>query len=464
MGQFKIYPLYEKLFLDTDTPITAYLKLTDNNKLQGFLLESKEKVESVGRYSIIGVFSERQFKWNSNPFDEIKELLSQIEFESNDFPVPFVGGLVGYFSYDTIKYIENLDLNNPDIYSIPDALFVLPDVYLVFDHFTNEAYLFTLVNDSEEDNTFSFGKSNGKHILLHFKEKLKNKVEIKKINVNKNLDFKDVKSNFSKSGFKNIVKKAKQYIYNGDIFQVVLSQRLVKSVDVSGFSIYRGLRSINPSPYMFYFNMNDFELIGSSPEILIKKSGNVAVSRPIAGTRKRGVKPDDELIDELLHDEKELAEHTMLVDLARNDVGQVSEYGSITIPELYSIEKYSHVIHIVSEVRGELKSGYDAVDLFKASFPAGTVSGAPKIRAMEIIEELENVKRSIYSGGIGYFSFNSDMDFCIGIRTIIKKANKVYVQAGAGIVYDSDPENEYKESINKAMALLLATNIEEANE
>ncbi len=464
MGQYKIYPLYEKLFLDTDTPITAYLKLTDNNTTKGFLLESKEKVESVGRYSIIGVYSDKQFKWNDNPFQKIKDMFNKIEFDKKDFPLPFTGGLVGYFSYDTIKHIEDLQLTNPDIYSVPDAFFVVPDVYLIFDHFSNEAYLFTLINNSEEDNLFSFGKSNGEQVLLHFKNKLKKQIEIKKIHVNKDLKFTDIKSNFSKKDFIKIVEKAKNYIYKGDIFQVVLSQRLVRKINVDGLSIYRGLRSINPSPYMFYFNMDGFELIGSSPEILIKKENKTAISRPIAGTRKRGLKPDDELIDELLKDEKELAEHTMLVDLARNDVGKVSKFGSIKLPELYSIEKYSHVIHIVSEVTGELKNSYDAVDLFKASFPAGTVSGAPKIRAMEIIEELENVKRSVYSGGIGYFGFNGDMDFCIGIRTIIKKGNRVYVQAGAGIVYDSNPEYEYKESLNKAMALLIATNIAEVDE
>ncbi len=464
MNKLKIYPLYEKLFLDTDTPITAYLKLTDNNNNSGFILESKEQVESIGRYSIIGLFSDKIFKWNKNPFPELKNILSQIIFEKNDFPLPFTGGLIGYFSYDTIKYIEDINLKNKDTFNIPETLFVIPDVYLIFDHFTHESYIFTLVNESEEDNQYSFGKSTGAQVLAYYKEKLKTKLDFKKVKVLLKKDFSNLKTNFSKDNFIEQVKKAKNYIYNGDIFQVVLSQRIGKAIEVDGLSVYRGLRIINPSPYMFYFNLKDFEIIGSSPEILIKKIGKKAISRPIAGTRKRGEKDDEELIKDLLNDEKELAEHTMLVDLARNDIGKVAKFKSIKIPELYTIEKYSHVIHIVSEVTGELKDDYNAIDLFKAAFPAGTVSGAPKIRAMEIIEELENLKRSIYAGGIGYFSFNGDMDFCIGIRTLLKKKEKIYVQAGAGIVYDSNPELEYKETINKAMALLIATNVKEVSE
>ena len=457
----KIMPIYKEIYSDFETPVTAFLKLTDNNARTGFLLESKEKVEDIGRYSLMGVFSDKYLKFDSDPFNDLKKILNSIQFHSGGLPTPFTGGLIGYFSYDTIKYIENLELKNPDDTNLPETLFVLPEIYMVFDHFLNKGNLFVLVNDTSEDNEFSYNRETGKSILDYYEKKFIGKTMIDEIKPSPSKKQSRIYSNFSKNDYENIVKKAKKYIINGDIFQTVLSQRFKINTTNSGFNIYRNLRTINPSPYMFYMNFKDYEIIGSSPEILVKKTGNKAILKPIAGTRRRGTNDDDELSKELLNDEKELAEHTMLVDLARNDLNRVVEYSTLKVENPYSIEKYSAVIHIVSEVNGRLKPTFDSVDLFKATFPAGTVSGAPKIRAMEIIEELENTKRGIYSGGIGYFSFNGDMDFCIAIRTLIKKADTVYIQAGAGIVADSDPEYEYKETISKAKALIQATNFQE---
>ena len=457
----KIYPLYKELYLDYETPISVFLKLTDNNLKKGFLLESKEKVESIGRYSLLGVFSNKTFSFNSNPFDPLKHYLSSIEYEDNEFPLPLTGGLIGYFSYDTIKYIEHLQLKNPDHLKIPESLFILPEIYFIYDHFLNKSFLFTMVNHSSQDNDFSYALETGKSILNYYEKKLKSTIDIDELKIVPSKEKVDITSNFSKDDYMKKVIKAKEYIYNGDIFQTVISQRFMIPTSNSSFNIYRNLRTINPSPYMYYFNFNDFEIIGASPEVLVKKTKDMAIVKPIAGTRKRGIKPDAELEKELLADKKELAEHTMLVDLARNDLNKVCVYDTLQVKNPYSIEKYSSVIHIVSEVTGKLREMYDGIDLFKATFPAGTVTGAPKIRAMEIIEELENTKRGVYSGGIGYFSFNGDIDFCIAIRTIVKKAQYAYIQAGAGIVADSIPENEYKETINKARALIEAINFKE---
>ncbi|MBU1075776.1 MAG: chorismate-binding protein [Spirochaetes bacterium] len=457
----KITPLYKEIYSDQETPVSGFLKLTDNNSKPGFLLESKEKVEHIGRYSLMGVFSDKRFEFSEEPFTELKKVLNSITFDQGDLSLPFSGGLIGYFSYDSIQYIENLSLKNPDTLKLPETLFILPEIYLVFDHFLNKGYLFTLINDSGKDTDLSYSKETGTSILNYYDKKFNNTIstdELKPLPLKKDLK---LYSNFSKQDFMEIVKKGKEYIINGDIFQTVLSQRIKIPTENSGFNIYRNLRTINPSPYMFYFNFKEYELIGSSPEILVKKTGSKAILKPIAGTRIRGVKKDDELGRELLSDEKELAEHTMLVDLARNDLNRVVDHSTLEVTQLYGIEKYSAVLHIVSEVVGRLKPTFDSVDLFRATFPAGTVTGAPKIRAMEIIEELENIKRSIYSGGIGYFSFNGDMDFCIAIRTIIKKGNTVYIQAGAGIVADSIPEKEYEETLNKAKALIQATHFKE---
>ncbi len=457
--KIKVFPIFKEFCLDTETPITAFLKLTDNNSLKGFLLESKEKVESIGRYSIIGVFNKKILSFSSNPYEKLKSIFENIQFVNKEFPLPFIGGAVGYLSYDTIKYIENIKISENCSLKLPEAIFVFPDIYLVFDHFLNKSFLFTIVHSLNQNIEFANTIQEGKELLKKFEKKLYSKIEYNEINLNEDRSEISFKSNFSKEEFKAIVKKAKDYIYNGDIFQVVLSQRLESWTDVKGFDIYRGLRIINPSPYMFYFNFGNFEIIGSSPEILVKKIGDRAILRPIAGTRKRGNRDDREIINELLSDEKELAEHTMLVDLARNDLGRVCEFNSVKVTELYSIEKYTYVIHIVSEVEGKLAKEYNSIDLFKATFPAGTVSGAPKIRAMEIINELEKSSRGVYAGGVGYFSFSGDMDFCIAIRTIVLKGHIAYVQAGAGIVYDSIPEKEYFETLNKAKALLVASNI-----
>ncbi len=406
----------------------------------------------------MGVFSNKFIKFTSDPFKKIKNILNSINFIQDDLNLPFTGGLIGYFSYETIQYIESFKLSNPDNIELPETLFVLPEIYLVIDHFLNKGILFTLINDSDTDNDYSYSKANGIKILNHYDKKLKNSITIDELQPLPNNPDQKLQSNIKKDDYMNMVKKAKDYIKNGDIFQTVLSQRIEIPTENSGFNIYRNLRTINPSPYMFYFNFHEYEIIGSSPEILVKKTGDQAILKPIAGTRRRGTMSDEELSKDLLNDQKELAEHTMLVDLARNDLNKVVDHSTLKADKLYNIEKYSAVLHIVSEVTGKIRPTFDSIDLFKATFPAGTVSGAPKIRAMEIIEELENTRRGLYSGGIGYFSFNGDMDFCIAIRTIIKKNDIVYVQAGAGIVADSVPENEYYETLSKAQALIEATN------
>lgn len=457
----KIYPLFRELTLDYETPISVFLKMTDNNSRKGFLLESKEKVESIGRYSIAGVFSGKSLSFSTDPFDPLKRILARAQVEKRDLPLPFSGGLIGYFSYDAVRHIERLDLKNPDSIRIPETLFILPEIYFVYDHFLNKSYLFTLISESGRDDEFSCSPDTGKSILDYYEKKLLSRLDIKEMRIRPSRTKVDIRSNTSREDYENAVKKAKQYIRDGDIFQTVLSQRLSLVTSNSGFNIYRNLRTINPSPYMYYFNLGDFEIIGASPEVLVKKSDEKAILKPIAGTRRRGLKPDGELEKELLSDQKELAEHTMLVDLARNDLNRVCVHETMEVKNPYSIEKYSSVIHIVSEVTGRLKQMYDSVDLFKAAFPAGTVTGAPKIRAMEIIEELETARRGLYSGAIGYFSFNGDMDFCIAIRTILKMNRQVFIQAGAGIVADSVPENEYNESLCKAQALIEAVHFEE---
>jgi len=426
----------------------------------GFLYESLETSGKIGRYSILGgkpsliflfkkgeaeiIFNNRKISEKGNPFKILRALLKL--FPNYPMVPPFSGGAIGYISYDAIIYIENIPHENNEDPELPEFYFIFPSEIIIIDNMEKRIDMIVYGEDIKE--------------LDKKGNILKQKINDITTNVSNYAEIVEKKiipffSNFKKEEFKKTVVKAKEYIKEGDIFQVVLSQRFETITNQNPFDIYQNLRIKNPSPYMYFIKFRSLYILGSSPEILIKLENGLAISRPIAGTRKRGNSFDEDkrLEKELLSDEKELAEHIMLVDLARNDLGRVCKYGTVKVDELITIERYSKVMHIVSNITGQLSDKYDSIELFKSSFPAGTVSGSPKIRAMEIIDELEPLKRGIYAGGIGYFGFNGDTDFCIAIRTIIVKEGRVFVQAGAGIVADSMPENEYNETLNKAEAL-----------
>jgi len=435
------------------SPVEAFAALYEKEPY-AFLYESLELGGTYGRYSFLGGKPEIIFKAKNgkiylssydririkygNPFFHLCKLIRS--HKKLRYFAPFTGGAVGYVSYDSIRYIEKIPDENPDELKMPDLLFIFPQEIIIFDHKYKTARIIVYHRD--------------KYHLKFIKEVLCSKLIDRQISKkpSKKLNY---NTNFSPREFYDVVKRAKDYIYAGDIFQVVLSQRFKTKVDSPNFDIYRALRITNPSPYMYYLKLGATTILGSSPETLIKLNNKTAISRPLAGTRPRGGdnETDKKLAHELLKDEKEIAEHIMLVDLARNDLGRVCQYGTVKPTVLLKIERYSKVMHIVSNVTGRLCKDCDAIDLFIASFPAGTVSGAPKIRAMEIIDELEPVKRGLYAGAIGYFDFNGNMDFCIAIRTIIIKDNIAYIQGGAGIVADSIPEKEYDETINKTKAL-----------
>jgi anthranilate synthase component 1 len=467
--KYNVIPFYKTVLADLETPLSCYLKLKATfPSSPSFLLESVEAKESLGRYSFIGfdpflifksagkkVFMSgiiNEEKESANPFLELKELMRK--FAISEFPeeLRFTGGAVGYIGYDVVRFFERLPDLKPKGLNICDMFFMFPRKLIIFDNFTHKMTLVAIAVIEEGKNRKVAVEAANREL-----EKLYDIVRapLKKTKKGKFL-VKKTTSSVTKKEFEDMVVRAKEYICAGDIFQVVLSQRFRAEADCDGLSLYRALRVINPSPYMFFLDFVDYSLIGSSPEILVRLENNQVEVRPIAGTRKRGkdAQEDKLLEEELLADKKELAEHIMLVDLGRNDVGRIAKTGTVSVPEFMAVERYSHVMHIVSSVKGDLKAGMDAFDVFAATFPAGTVSGAPKIRAMEIIEELEKVKREFYAGGVGYFGYNGNMDFCITIRTMLKKGRYVYMQAGAGIVADSVPESEYNETINKAQALM----------
>lgn len=456
---FKINIGFKESLADLDTPLSCYKKILSKYRDKpSFLLESVESADRFGRYSIIGFnpfltiksigkrvilegLINDDFKAD-NPFETLRSILKRFQLSDIPFDLRFPGGAVGYIGYDMVRFFERLPDVKPKRLSLYDMFFIFPENLIVFDNFTHRMYILVLSpSDEKKEEKLS-------DILKILRSPLRQEKT-------SNFNIKGLKSNISKAQFQEMVIKAKEYICNGDIIQVVLSQRFNALAEVRDLDLYRALRVINPSPYMFFLNFNDYSLIGSSPEILVRLENNVVEVRPIAGTRKRGEteEEDKRLEEELLSDSKEIAEHIMLVDLGRNDVGRIAKIGSVSVPNLMTIERYSHVMHIVSSVKGQIKEGLDAFDVFKATFPAGTVTGAPKIRAMEIIEELEKEKREFYAGGVGYFGYNGNMDFCITIRTMLKKKKEIFIQAGAGIVADSIPENEYFETINKAKAL-----------
>ena len=471
-----LIPVWTEILADLETPVSAFMKLAQGDF--AFLLESVEGGEHVARYSFLGTQPVLLFRSkgdtaliekggslqvyrlqpNEDSLHVLKRLMSQFRFVTEEDLPRFCGGFVGYIGYDMVRFFEKLPDWTVDDLQLPDCYLMLADTLVIFDHLKRKMKV--LVNafvDDDPAKAYDAAVERIEAIVQRLRVTTLNPYGVQLFSPQ--APSITVTSNFTREGFESIVERAKEYIAAGDIIQVVLSQRFQTQVNASPFNIYRALRSINPSPYMFYLSFGDLKLIGSSPEILVSCFGTKVITRPLAGTRPRGRTPeeDEALERELLADPKERAEHIMLVDLGRNDLGRVCKIGTVRTTELMKIERYSHVMHIYSTVEGELDtSRYDIFDALRATFPAGTVTGAPKIRAMEIIEELEPTKRGPYAGSVGYFSFNGNMDMAITIRTIVLKGNTAFVQAGAGIVADSVPEREYQETVNKAKALLAA--------
>ncbi len=468
---FNFIPLVKSFDVGHETPLSIYQKLA--NLPFSYLLESVEGGERFGRYSIIGLPSKKrivirddvievihqdkviQKEAIQNPLDFIQNYLSQFKVPF-DIELPrFAGGLAGYFGYETIQYIESRlkHKKTKDILGVPDILLMLSDELIVVDNVAQKIFIVAYADPSIQ-NAYALGVER----LDSLYEKLRQSVESNKPQYFKH---NEPHSEFGEEAFKKAVEKAKAYIFEGDIMQVVLSQRMSQTFDAPPLALYESLRTLNPSPYMFYYHMDDHHVVGASPEILVRLEDETVTVRPIAGTRPRGKTQEEDLHleQELLADPKECAEHVQLMDLGRNDIGRVSQSGSVKVTDHMTIERYSHVMHIVSNVEGTLKPNMHAMDVLKATFPAGTVSGAPKVRAMEIIHELEPSKRGIYAGAVGYLGFDGDMDVAIAIRTGVIKNKMLYVQAGAGIVADSIPLNEWVETQNKAKAVLRAAEI-----
>jgi anthranilate synthase component I len=466
-------PLVLETFADLDTPLSLYVKL--GNAPYTFLLESVVGGERFGRYSFIGLAAKTRIRarGTSIEVDDAGTIVERHQGDPLEFvaaflrryraaPAPglprFCGGVAGVFGYDTVRHIEHRLADTappaaPALAAIPDILLLLTEELVVVDNLAGKISLIVHADPGEPG---AFAKATAR--LSELRKKLRAPVAIP---FQTAAPATKAQTEFGAEAFKSAVQKAKDYIAAGDAMQVVLSQRLSRPFASSPLSLYRALRSLNPSPYMFYYDFGDFHVVGASPEILVRKEGTTVTLRPIAGTRPRGATrdADDKLAEELLADPKEIAEHVMLVDLGRNDVGRVAATGSVNVTERMTIERYSHVMHIVSNVEGTLKPGLTSIDVLRASFPAGTVSGAPKVRAMEIIDELEPARRGVYAGAVGYVSFQDDMDTAIAIRTAVVQGGVLHVQAGAGIVHDSVPESEWQETQNKALAILRAADM-----
>ncbi len=482
--KYNVIPLYTEFLADIENPLTAFLKIENSGRFP-FLLESVEGGEKWARYSFLGYGSKFYFKSKghyyelydggkvefgefADPLDVLRPMVKRFKpYPEKNLP-RFWGGLVGYVGYDTVKFWEPVPDRNPDPLSVPDIFLVRTDLLVIFDNLNGKLKVVkpVVVEGENPENLYKEAVEEILRVVETLKFPLK---EGNFLSVGGNLteiDLKRWRSNFSKEGFLEAVKKAKRYIEEGDIIQVVLSQRFSKTLNCQPETFYRILRHLNPSPYMFYLKFDDLYVVGSSPEILVRVEERRVETRPIAGTRPRGkTTEEDKLLEEnLLSDEKEKAEHIMLVDLARNDVGKVAKKGSVKVESLMRIERYSHVMHIVSDVVGELEEGKDVLEVLRATFPAGTVSGAPKVRAMQIIEDLEPEKRGIYAGAVGYISFQQNMDMAIAIRTAVIRNGTIFIQAGAGIVADSVPEKEWEETVNKAKALIKAVELAERSE
>ncbi len=496
-----LVPIYRELLADLETPVSVYLKL--RGETESFLLESVEGGEQLARYSFIGINPSRVLTLRRDRFTIRKHRVENFSLKGNDplhavrdfldpyraVPIPglprFFGGAVGFFSYDLVRHIEHLPATAADELDLPEAIFLLTDTLVAFDHVKHRALVIADAHiDGDANTAYAEAIARIDAIVARLNRPMPTQA-IAPLRNRHNLE-----SNMTPAQYGDRVCRAKEYIAAGDIFQVVLSQRFARETEADGFSIYRSLRRLNPSPYLFFLDFGEFQFIGSSPEVLVQLEDGIARLNPIAGTRARGKNEaeDARLEQELRDDPKERAEHVMLVDLGRNDLGRVCEYGSVQVSNFMTIEKYSHVMHLVSRVIGKLRAEFDAFDLLRATFPAGTVSGAPKVRAMEIIEELEGTRRGPYAGAVGYFGYaantsrprsslsadspktetqmgehvRGNMDFCITIRTIVHRGKRAFIQAGAGIVADSDPMREHQECVNKAKALAEAIRMAES--
>jgi len=477
--QGNVIPVYRQLMADTLTPVSALQKVEEGQ--HAFLLESASGPENIGRYCFLGSspFSIFQChgdrieitegsdirKIQGNPLDELRAYLNQFRLAPVEGLPRFSCGAVGYMAYDVVRFVERLPDCPPDDRHVPDLVFMFFDAILIFDHLnkTIKVVCSERTDSKRPRRAYRDATERIDRIIARLRTPVNNLSDDITPAGEINLSY---ESNFAREDYLAAVEKTKEYIRAGDIFQAVPSQRLKTQTRAAPFNIYRALRVINPSPYMFYLKMGDLHLIGSSPEVMVRVEDRKVTVRPIAGTRRRGqnAEEDQKLERELLADPKERAEHIMLVDLGRNDVGRVAKYRTVTLDEVMVIEKYSHVMHIVSNISGELRDDADALDALKACLPAGTLSGAPKVRAMEIIDELEPTKRGPYGGAVGYFDFSGNMDTCITIRTIVMDGDTAYVQAGGGVVADSVPDKEYEETLNKARALLRAIEVSEMME
>ncbi|MDH5696874.1 MAG: anthranilate synthase component I [Dehalococcoidia bacterium] len=457
-NQGNLVPIYREIVADLDTPVSAFLKI--NRSGYSFLLESVEGGEHVAHYSFIGTEPYRVVSTREGDKTDPEELDKHQLVPVSGLP-DFCGGAVGYLAYETVRRLEELPSPDSDPLALPESVFMFVDTLLIFDHVTHRIKIVSHARpDGDVDSAYQAAVGKIDDLVNRLEQPFEHCQHITTLDTP--TEPAEISSNLTREEFEANVEKARQYIIAGEAIQIVLSQRLSRRTNAHPFNIYRALRSINPSPYMFFLNLKDFQLIGSSPEILVRAVDGTVTTRPLAGTRPRGKTPaeDARLEKELRSDEKERAEHIMLVDLGRNDIGRVSLPGTVRVSDLMKVERYSHVMHLVTNVEGRLRSDVSPLDALRACFPAGTVSGAPKIRAMEIIAELEPDKRGPYAGCVGYFSFSGNMDTAITIRTIVLTNGIAHVQAGAGIVYDSVPAREYEETLNKARALLNA--IEEA--
>lgn len=477
--QGNLIPVYREILADMETPVSAFQKIDDGR--HSFLLESMEGGEKWARFSFLGSrpsiivksFGKsveittdgktRKSTFDRDPLEVIKQLLSKYT------PVPdpslprFYGGAVGFMGYDVVRFFEDLPARDKEGLDLPDMVFMITDTLVIFDNISHMIKVVSNAHVKGKSAEAAYKEATKKINALVKKLKAGGKGQGARVKGKAKTTGHMLTSNFTQPQYEQAVLAAKEYIKAGDIFQVVPSQRFQTKINVEPYEIYRALRLINPSPYMYFLRCGDATVVGASPEVMVRLEGDKIDLRPIAGTRKRGATEEEDkaLAEELLADPKERAEHIMLVDLGRNDVGRVSQPGSVNVSELMVIERYSHVMHIVSNVRGKLSSGGDAYDVVRACFPAGTVSGAPKIRAMQIIDELEPTKRGPYAGAIGYFGFSGNMDTCITIRTLVVKKGVAYIQAGGGVVADSDPAAEYQETVNKAKAMMRAVEMAE---
>ncbi len=477
--EYDVVPLYAEFIGDLETPISAALKFAGEDNC--FLLESAEAAERFGRYSFLGFDPKRTLSYESGVYtvvdaDGVREVpardpfrgLADIVGKKSVAPLPnlpaFVGGAVGYFSYDAVRYLEKLPDAPPDDLKVPEAYFAVTDTLIVFDHLRHKVLVISLVDASNlrdaEGEGFAAAYRRAADDIRRVAERLAAPTLHRALPSGEGAL--EIFSNFTRKDYEEAVEKAKEYIRAGDAFQVVPSQRFFAEVgDLDPFLLYRGLRTVNPSPYMTYLKLGDLALVGASPEPLVRVEGRRVMTRPVAGTRKRGATPEEDalLADELLADEKERAEHVMLVDLGRNDLGRVGEIGSVELATFMEVERYSHVMHIVSTVEADLRKDLTALDALAAAFPAGTVSGAPKVRAMEIIDELEPTRRGPYAGATGYYGVDGRLDTCITLRTALLKDGRAYFQAGGGVVADSVPKLEYEETRSKAGAIVRALEV-----